>query len=339
MPTLTCTSQKAGRHSCVLCHTGSGTCGSISADGSGPRRPASGRYCTSGDSSAVLGVSAVHPQVTLAQQSTGMTWRATWLGTPQHSSNLICAAMGLFGHRGLCWSLPATWHRDRRGHASPYSPSVPCAAAPAPCLGKGIRRILHRQRRAGTARWRGTAGGNRGPVAASGVQRLAQGWGPGVGAHQEFSWMQSLSCRHVSPYNSGSSSVFWHSRHPAMRTRALSAQAWQRGNTCSWQRRIRSENALHSPSSSEIRCFFSGRDGTRSGLARALRCAAGRWVEGLSCGPEASKTSAPFLAFTSGASSGAASSIQRYSGPERHGHALCATAPHTVMSQRQLGCW
>ena len=70
VPALTCTPQKTGRHSRVLFRTGSGRCGSISGDGSGQRRPAAGRHSTPGDSSAVLGVSAVHPQVTLAQQST-----------------------------------------------------------------------------------------------------------------------------------------------------------------------------------------------------------------------------------------------------------------------------
>lgn len=64
----------------------------------------------------------------------------------------------------------------------------------------------------------------------------------------------------------------------------MSPQAWQQGDTSTWQRLVPSGDALHSPSSSETRCFFFGGDGSRSGIARALRRAAGRWVEGLACG-------------------------------------------------------
>ena len=94
-------------------------------------------------------------------------------------SSDLCSDGSFWTRRALLES-PSHVAQGRGGDTSPYSPSVPRAAAPARCQERGIRRILHRQRRAGTARWRGTAGGNRGHVTACGVQRLARGWGLGA---------------------------------------------------------------------------------------------------------------------------------------------------------------
>lgn len=129
--------------------------------------------------------------------------------------------------------------------------------------------------------------------------RRAGGRGLGLGLTRQFSWTQSLSCRHVSPKVSGSWSARWHSPHTAMGTMPLSPQAWQQGDSSAWQRHIPCGNA-HLPPRRRVASFLGGMAPVRDlpvlwAVLQSSGC--GKGTAAL-CGVEASL---PFLGFTSGA--------------------------------------